>query len=708
MSISFKKCRPRAWAAWQWLALAVGLALPPGGALCAQSNLEVAGMGWLENRRLDARLAFLQGLDAAAPAELDAALLEDSAFILMEQLKQAGYLQPVVELRWWRGEVEQLARWTHEYSIQLPVDVRADRAIFELRPGVLFYYDSVTVEGVTAFPEQKLERYFIPGGVLIRGRRELAYTPGNLSQRIQRLLLALKSEGYRSAQLLESEVQRDAQSGAVQVQVRIDSGPLYVVGEVQLRTDSAEAAVPPPLGPVEPGTPMTLAWEQAHVMELRNAAYAQGYPDAQVRMEPISAVRSGEPRWRQDVCFVVDRGEPVRLGALRFEGDAATERSVLRRQTQLAPGEPVNLLQVSEARRKLMALGIYRRVGFAFDPPQGPERDVVYELVPGQRKELSLRMGWGSYEMARVGFNWVHRNPWGRAHRYEIGAKQSFKSSQARLAYSVPQFLGTDLTAYTRADLNTREELSYDRNSESLAIGTTTYLQRLGLQLSLEYGLSREDTDRRLGSSFESEETATVSSLRLEASLDRRDDFLAPTAGYNLFASLESAHPALGGTVDFQKLELGSSYHFSLAESILVHLGLRGGTIVSSGPSEENIPFNERFFWGGENSLRGYREGGAAPLDSSGNEVGAEVYLLGNLELEQRIWSEFSALLFVDALLDAREGFYQQDSDFLYSVGLGLRYNTLVGPLRLEYGYNPQPQPQRRRDTLHFSIGFPF
>lgn len=708
MSVNLKQCRPCEWIACQWMALGVALILPLGGVICAQSNLKIEGMGWFENRRLAARLAFLQGLNSSEPAELDATLLEDSSFILMEQVKQAGYLQPEIELHLWHEGVEQVVSWVHEYSIQLPVEVRADRATFQLRPGVLSYYNSVSVEGVTAFPEQELERYFIPGGVLIHGRRELAYTPANLNQRIQRLLLALKSEGYRSAQLLESEVERNEQSGAVQVRIRIDSGPLYVVGEVQLRAESGGAVVDPPDWPLEAGMPMTDEWEQAHVMELRNAAYAQGYPDAQVWMEPASIVHSEESVWRQDVCFVVDRGESVRLGALRFEGDAETERSVLKRQTQLAPGQPVNLLQVSEARRKLMALGIYRRVGFAFDPAEGPERDVVYELVPGQRKELSLQAGWGSYEMARVGFNWVHRNPWGRAHRYEIGAKQSFKSSQARSAYSVPQFLGTDLTAYTRAEVNMREELSYDRNSQSLAIGATTYLQRLGLQLSLEYGLSHEDTDRRLGSSFKSEESATVSSLRLEASLDRRDDFLAPSAGYNVFASFESAHPALGGTVDFQKLELGTSYHFSLTESIIVHVGLRGGTIVSSGPAEDNIPFNERFFLGGENSLRGYREGGAAPLDSNGDVIGAEVYLLGNLELEQRIWGEFSALLFVDVLSDSREGFYQQDSDFLYSVGLGLRYNTLMGPLRLEYGYNPQSQPNRPRDALHFSIGFPF
>jgi outer membrane protein insertion porin family len=676
--------------------------------LCAQSNLEVEGMGFWGNRRLDARLAFLHGRSLTELAELDAALLEDSAFILIEQVKGEGYLKPVLELRMLAGASETSARWSQDYSIQLPAQSKAERAVFRVLPGVRYYYESASVEGVTGVSDAELERYFIPGGILIHGRAPRLFTPENFNRRINRLLSALEAEGYRTARLLDSAAILDDLSGAVQVKVQIDAGPLHRVGQVSVVTqfqgqeiDRRELPIPEPVG-------LTVDWEQARLTELRNAAYAKGYPDVQVWMERVSEIPMGEQETIRQLRFVVDLGESVHLGQVRFLGDEGTARTVLERQVRLESGAKINLLELSEARRKLMALGIYQRVGFEFDPEVGAQRDVVYELIPSQRKELQFLGGWGSYELARGGFNWMHRNPWGHAHSYEIGAKQSFKSTEVNLGYTLPQIFGTDLKAYTNADYSQREELSYNRSSGALTVGTSFYLRPSGVQLSVEYGLARELTERSSDSSFESEDRATVSSFRIEASLDRRDNFLTPSAGYNLFASVELAHPALGGTVNFQKVEFGGAYHFSLTESILMHFGLRAGSISSFGAAEDNIPFNERFFPGGENSVRGYREGGASPLDSNGDQIGAEIYLLGNLELEQRIWSNFSLVQFVDLLADAREGMSLQSGDFLYSVGLGLRYNSVVGPLRLEYGYNPGAADNRRQDALHFSIGFPF
>jgi outer membrane protein assembly factor BamA len=398
----------------------------------------------------------------------------------------------------------------------------------------------------------------------------------------------------------------------------------------------------------------------------------------------------------------------VTLDRVDFVGDEVTKRSVLKRQVDLKTKEPLDLIAVSEARRKLMGLGVFQEVGLSFEPVSGAVRSVVYELSPNQRKELQLRAGWGSYEQARLGFSWEHRNPWGRAHRYEVEVKQSFKATLGDVTYSIPQFLGTDLTTYLNAEYSFREELSFDRRAQGLAVGTSMQLADSGTRLSVEYGYSQENADRADLVSFDSEEDATVASITFKASLDQRDDFLAPSSGYSLFASLKTAGQWLGGSVSFQKLELGGTYHFALSESIIVHLGLRGGTIFSTGATADNIPFNERFFNGGENSVRGYIEGAASPLDSGGDEVGAETFALLNLELEQRIYSKLSTVLFFDSVWNARDGFFDDEGQALSSIGLGLRYQTVVGPLRLEYGHNLNPRESDSDGALHFSIGFPF
>jgi len=672
-----------------------------------QSNLDVSGLGFFKDRSLDARLSFLHNVEPSAEVELDAALLEDSAFLLLEQMKRKGYLQPTIEGWFQVGEEERSVGWEGKYAIQLAVDFIADHAEFIITPGVLSYYESVSVSGVDVIEPEKVERFFIPGGVLFSGKQAKVFTHENLNRRAGRLVRALDDLGFRSARIVDQQVEADAASGAVNVRLEIEQGRLYKVGEVEVliaRSDGTdERRMESPEDVV-----LTRAWEQEQRALLRNEAYRAGYPDAKVVSEVVSDVAGAPGVMRRNLRFQVEYGQKVQLAGIEFKGDEATKRSVLRRQIKLETGEPMDLIEVNEAQRKLMGLGIFEEVGLSFEPTGGDARSVVYELTQSQRKELQLRGGWGSYEQARLGFRWEHRNPWGRAHRYEMEAKKSVKATLGDVTYSIPQVFGSDLTAYLNAQYSFREELSFDRTAEGVAMGTSLQLAESGVRLAVEYGFSRETADRDNTVSFQSEENATVASVTFRASLDRRDDFLAPTAGYSLFASFKTASQWLGGSVDFQKLELGGTYHFSLSESTIVHGGVRSGTIFSSGAASDNIPFNERYFLGGENSVRGYLEGGATPLDATGDEIGAESYILVNLELEQRMFSQFSVVAFIDGVANSRSGFLSDGSERLYSVGLGIRYNTVVGPLRLEYGHNPDPRVGDPNGTLHFSIGFPF
>jgi outer membrane translocation and assembly module TamA len=121
-----------------------------------------------------------------------------------------------------------------------------------------------------------------------------------------------------------------------------------------------------------------------------------------------------------------------------------------------------------------------------------------------------------------------------------------------------------------------------------------------------------------------------------------------------------------------------------------------------------DLPVNKRFFPGGDNSIRGYREGQAVPLAPDGKYIGAKTYLLANVELEQALTPKWSAVIFGDALGEAARLADYPFSEKLYSVGLGVRYQTLIGPLRMEYGRNINPRPIDPRGTLLFSVGFPF
>ena len=688
----------------KWLIAAVLVGLVSSAA--AQSNLSIEGMGVFGNRSLNARLAFLQNLEAKESASLDASLIEDSAFLLVEQLKRDGHLSPTVRAIITKDDQIYFVEWQVPYTTQLEIDATADSILFQIEPGVLFHYDHIQVEGIQQIEADTLQRYFIPSRFLIETKRAKIFTEENLDRRIGRVLRSLTDMGFRKAQAVSRNVEKNAVTGAVSIQLKFDPGPLHQIGRVVARIDrngvQEETVVEVPAA-----TLLTQEWKRSLQSTFLSDAYRSGYPDAQVRLQLEPGSTSGDPITVTNITIITDWGVPVTLGNVGFKGDATTSRDVLKRQTELKIGGPLNQPEVSEARRKIMALGIYKDVSLRFEPQDGEHRNVIFELEPSTRQELKLLAGWGSYEQLRVGFNWEHRNPFGRAHRYEIEAKKSFKVSYANATYSIPQAFATPAILYSNITYGYREEPSFKRTSQGAAIGITATSTN-GLRIGLEYGLFKEQADRKNEEAFESQENATVGSLTLSLNYDQRNDLIAPSAGWNIFGEFKTANEMIGSSVNFQKLEIGGSFHYAISQSTRLHAGLRGGSIFSQNQAETNIPFNERFFNGGENTVRGYREDGASPRDAEGSEIGAETYALLNLEIEQRFHSKFSTILFLDTIVNSRQGFFEEVTDPLYTLGIGLRYKTVIGPVRAEYGHNLNPRENDRAGAFHFSIGFPF
>jgi outer membrane translocation and assembly module TamA len=171
---------------------------------------------------------------------------------------------------------------------------------------------------------------------------------------------------------------------------------------------------------------------------------------------------------------------------------------------------------------------------------------------------------------------------------------------------------------------------------------------------------------------------------------------------------VETATEYLGGDANYERVEIAPSWHLRLGGGRFLGLGLTHGVAVSFGTAADNLPFVRRFFPGGENSIRGYQEGEASPRDATGQIVGAETFTLATVELEQALTPKWSLVFFSDSLGFARRIENYPFDTGLYSVGGGVRWRTLIGPVRLEYGYNLNPRPHDPVGTLQFSLGYPF
>jgi outer membrane translocation and assembly module TamA len=239
-------------------------------------------------------------------------------------------------------------------------------------------------------------------------------------------------------------------------------------------------------------------------------------------------------------------------------------------------------------------------------------------------------------------------------------------------------------------------------------VGVQRYFDSIHSDISLRYNYQVLNAEDAPTASLDIDEESTVSSFTLSLKHDRRDNPLYPRAGYKVFTSVEYASPMLAGSADFVLAEAAGSIHVRLGGGRYLHTGLEHGVAVPFSSSDTALPFNKRFFPGGENSVRGYQYGEASPLDGMGEELGAESFAQGNIELEQALTPSWSLVVFVDGVLLAEDINDYPGSEILYSAGGGIRWKTIVGPVRLEYGHNLNPRESDPDGTLHFSIGFPF
>ena len=674
----------------------------------AAAELRVKGMGPFGSRETANSLKILLGEQMNAP--LSAPAIEDAALILFHQLQQDGYLEPRlnVEIETPDGEKAVLPI-TEDLRTPLPRTLQAERVTFHVHRGRRFLIEDVTFEGLTLLEPDEARSFFMGEIFLIKLAADRVYSPGGTQQSAGNLQEELRLLGYREAVVEITKTDIERETGQVRLAVRVREGPIWRVADVRYEM-KGEPAPPADLLQHKVGEPWTSLWRQDAATAIRTWYYERGYPDVHVTVGCIPDAPENNERAARVIADIAP-GRQVRLGEIRFEGNTHTRDATMRRLVQAGKGELLNPVELDNAQARIARLGVFRRVDLRYAPEDADERDAVYSVREGRRQEVNLLAGYGTYEQFRAGIEWQHFNLWGRAHTNHLRLVQSMKSSSGDYRYTVPEIFGTTTSGTARLFGLRREELAFTREEYGANLAFTRPIRALKANASLSYTFRRlRSSDSELATSASDESQANVASIELRLMQDRRDNPLVPRRGHRVFVQIEEASQALGGEVDYQQFTIGGSYHTSWGRGRWLHIGLEHGFVTTLGADDDlALPVNVRFFPGGENSIRGYQRGEAAPRTATGQFVGAKSYLQLNVEVEQAITSSISAVLFLDALGAAAElKNYPFKDEPLYSVGLGLRYNTLIGPIRLEYGHNLNPRDADPSGTLLLSIGFPF
>ncbi|RPI37511.1 MAG: outer membrane protein assembly factor, partial [Nitrospiraceae bacterium] len=284
------------------------------------------------------------------------------------------------------------------------------------------------------------------------------------------------------------------------------------------------------------------------------------------------------------------------------------------------------------------------------------------------------------------------------------------------LQYHEPWFLNRRLPFRAFFLYDDREEISVPERetryrSERYAISAGVEKQlsdSIKADLYYEFSLVRTtDVQPDVILSREDVGTLAISSLKPSLAYDTRDNPFNPSKGVLAGISMKITSPLLLSESHFVKLTLSGSTYNKIHQRVVLAVSAKTGLAFGYGGTGE-LPLVERFFLGGRSSVRGYEQDTLGPKGADGNPTGGNAFLMGNIELRTFVGRGVSLVPFFDVgnvWIKIKD---MDPSELKYTTGVGLRYDTPVGPLRVDYGIKLNRERGESSGEIHFSIGHAF
>jgi translocation and assembly module TamA len=437
-----------------------------------------------------------------------------------------------------------------------------------------------------------------------------------------------------------------------------------------------------------------------------------GYPFAQVGQRDIlldSDVGTG------DYTLPVTPGARSSFGRIRNEGENpafdAEHVAILRR---FKTGDLYDSRLVDDLRAALVATGLLSTVSVEPVPGEGtaPDgtayADLLVRQEAGPPRTLAASAGYGTGQGIRLEGSWTHRNlfpPEGSLRVAGVAGtqEQAFSVAFARANAGKRDRNFEASVSAIRGDFDAFEAYTGRVAATLSYVSTPIWQKTLTWSAGIEVLATSEDAfDFRR--SLRDRRIYYVGALPGQIGFDRSDDLLNPTKGFRLNLRLSPEASLGSGTQFYARAILDGSYYFPATDSLVLAARARVGTIA--GIDRENLAPSRRFYGGGGGSVRGFAFQQLGPRDLNGDPVGGRSTNEAAVEARYR-FGNFGVVGFVDAG-QVYESSFPQFDDWRFGVGIGGRFYTNFGPLRLDVATPINKRTGESRVTVYVSIGQAF
>src|SRR5271169_1386274 len=593
---------------------------------------------------------------------------------------------------------------------------------FDVDEGDVAKIAHINIVGAQAFPEASLikEMQLSTSGWFTWYSKNDQYSKQKLAADLETLRSYYTNRGYLQFQVDSTEVSITPDKDNIYITINITEGPKYTIGDVRL---AGELLLPEAelrrLILVKPGDVYSREKLTQSAKNISDRLGSDGYAFANVNAVPDI----DREKLTAAFTFYIDPGRRIYIRRININGNAKTRDEVIRREMRQLEDAWYDSTRIERSKVRITRLNYFEDVNIETPAVAGSPDQVDIDITVAEKTtgNLLAGIGYSSADGLVLTGSVAQNNVFGTGNSLSATVNTSKIGRTISLLYSEP---------YWTEDGISRSIELYDRsvNSSSLPIAaysSTTLGAAVGFAVpvtetdAVNFGGRFEHTSISLGGNsppiyvtFVEDFGSTTNAFILTSgwARDTRDSVLFPTSGLLQSALVEWGTPL--GNLDYYKLSYLVQWFTPMPASIVWML--RSDLGYGGGLDGKPLPFFKAYYGGGVGSVRGYETASLGPQDSQGNTIGGRRKIIGNSEwffpLPGAKSNDQSVRLsvFFDAGQIWDNGSQPQFEGFRYSTGVGLAWNSPVGPLKFSYGVPIARKPGDRIQHFQFQVGTVF
>jgi outer membrane protein insertion porin family len=620
----------------------------------------------------------------------DAKAMEDDRLKIVAIFKDKGYANVQVEA----------------YST-VDEETGKIKVVFFVIEGQKVTIGSVDAQGIIVFPKKKIL------GLMSDTKRKKVLKDDLFKTDLAKITSFYRNNGYLDIKIADPQITYSEENTKVNILLNITEGVKYTVGAINFignnvaKSDELVKALKFKKGEIYNQEKFDQSQQNIE------SVYAdKGY----IFMQLDAKAKTNADTKLVDIDFGIEEGPLVYVGQIFITGNDKTKDYVIRREILLKEGDSFNRSKLERTQQKIYNLGFFKEVHLTPRPSGKDKVDLIFDVTEQQTNTISAGIGYSSVDKLLGTVELAIHNLYGRGQTlsvmYEIGALKKYYeiSFTEPWLFGKPYSLG--LGVFDKRSV--KEYDYYDVNNDKIVNNYTE--ERKGATVNLGHNfmdfytigwaykyedvlLSGVDEANTVLKPQQDAGWQSTSSLTTSFSRDSRDNIFDASSGSNNIISAQIAGGVFGGTNNFTKYIVESSWYFKTIWKLVLALHAKAGITDRFGASGE-VPIYEKFYVGGAETVRGYSYfGQIGPAD------GGKSMMVLNIEYKLSIpQTPIQVAIFYDAG-NAWSGINHESFNLKEGIGAGIRFLTPVFPIRLDYGYGLQHQPGEEKAQWYFTIG---